>query len=286
MNTLVSAPSVPSTKEEDPRKALGQYMTPAWAAEMLFDAHFSDLGASDMVWEPTCGTGNCLAAIPGDVPAFGSEIDPQMAAEARRRTGREVATGDCRYVPLPSGVSAVSGNPPFSLRVFEGLMERCASILKNGQKAGFVLPAYFVQTSRTVRDLNKTWTIMQEILPRDLFFDLSKPLIFGLFTRDFQPRLVGFRLFPEVADIRGLPEETREKFDHAVNGPRSVWLETVLTAMVKLGGRASLADIYSELEGKRPTSNRFWREQIRKVLQNSEHFLRVSEGMYSLPRAA
>ncbi len=283
-------------KKVDPRHLLGQFMTPAWAAEMLFDAHFSDLGANDLLWEPTCGTGNCVAAVPGHIPVIGSEIDADLAARARHRTGREILVGDCRTVQLPSGISAVFGNPPFSMDVVDGLLERCAGLLKNGQKAGLLLPTYMIQTSRTVRRWNRSWTIMQEALPRDLFDDpnrprvISKPLIFGLFTRDHQPRLIGFRLFPEVEENRDLSDETRERFANTVNGSRSVWRETIISVMKKLGGRASLAEIYGELESgaKRPftETNCHWKFQIRKQVQDTRHFLRVDRGIYELPAAA
>jgi adenine-specific DNA-methyltransferase len=272
--------------EKPNERTLSQWYTPAWAAEMLWDAHFSDLGANDLVWEPTCGSGNCLAAIPEHIGAIGSEIDALEARKASLKTGRPVLVGDCRTVALPHGISAVFGNPPFELDIFEGLLDRCASILQNGQKAGFVLPAYFTQTSRTVMPWTKTWTIMQEGLPRDLFPGLSKPLIFGLFTRDYSPRLIGFRLFPEMAENHDLPEAVREKLANGVKGPRSVWRETVIAAMERFDGKASLAQIYAALSGKRPTSNAHWREQVRKVLRDSRHFLRVDDGVYTRAAAA
>ena len=105
------------------RKSLGQFFTPAWAAEILFDAHFSHLGPKDLVWEPTCGPGTSLAAVPAHIPAFGSEIDALLAADAARLTGRTILTGDCRTVELPSGITSVFGNPPFDLALFEELME-------------------------------------------------------------------------------------------------------------------------------------------------------------------
>lgn len=276
----------PPPIDRELRDEFGQYATPAWAAEVLFDAHFSHLTPKDLLWEPTCGYGNMLSAVPSEIPAIGSEIDAALGRQAMIRTGRRVIIGDCRTAPLPSGISAVFGNPPFTLEVFEGLLERCASILKNGQKAGFILPAYFVQTSRTMMPWTRTWTIMQEALPRDLFVGLSKPLIFGLFTKDHSPRLIGFRLFPEVAACRELPEETQDQFANAVNGPRSVWRETVIAVMQSLGGQASLSAIYRELEGNRPTANAHWKEQIRKVLGNTEHFARLDDGVYTLANAA
>ena len=279
-------PTKPRVQPGPNQRDLGQFFTPAWAAEVLFDAHFSHLGANDVVWEPTCGRGNMLAAVPAHIPAFGTEIDEILAHQARKNTGREVLVGDCRTVKIPGKVTAVFGNPPFTLDLFSELLELCAGLLENGQKAGFVLPAYFMQTSRTVLPWTKTWTIEQEIIPRDIFPNgLSKPLIFGLFTRDHSPRLVGFRLFPEIAAMREVTEEAQEALTNGIAGPRSVWRETVASAIRDLGGTADLSSIYRTIEGKRPTGNTHWKEQIRKVVQNTTHFLRVSDGTYALAAA-
>lgn len=279
-------PSSPSPASAARQKELGQFSTPAWAAEILLDEYFPDLTAKGCLWEPTCGYGNMLAAVPAHIPAFGSELDAYCAMEAARRTGREVVTGDCRTVRLPRPVTAVFGNPPFKLDLFSGLLERCASLLQNGQKAGFIIPAYFVQTSRTIMPWTHVWTMDQKILPRDLFPGLSKPLIFGLFTRDFTPRLVGFRLFPEMAAMREMDPATQEALKNGIKGPRSVWRETIAATIRDLGGQADLQSIYKKLEGRRPTKNPAWREQIRKVVRDTAHFLCVAEGVYALPRAA
>lgn len=108
------------------RVELSQYLTPSWAAEVLFDAHFSHLGPRDLVWEPACGAGNMLSAIPAHIPAIGTDIDADMVTRARQRTGRPVFHGDCRTVTLPSGISAIFGNPPFELSLFEQMLERSA----------------------------------------------------------------------------------------------------------------------------------------------------------------
>ncbi|WP_220493671.1 hypothetical protein, partial [Klebsiella pneumoniae] len=38
-------------------------------------------------------------------------------------------------------------------------------------------------------------------------------------------------------------------------------------AVEALGGEASLTEIYREIEGARPTANRYWREKVRQQLQ-------------------
>lgn len=260
-------------------KKLGQFFTQAWAGEQLFDAHFGHLTGSDMVWEPTCGPGLMLAAIPAHIPCIGTEIDPLLAQRARIDSGRPVIAGNCLEVELPA-ITAVFGNPPFSSPIFKRLMDRCAILLQPGQKAGFILPAYFFGYARQIMKFNRKWTLSQEIIPRDLFPKLTMPLIFGSFTRDNRPQLIGFRLFPELASIRQLSERAQEDLSIRIDGPRSVWRETVKQVLNELGGTAPLSDIYRHMEGRRPTTNQFWKEKIRQVCQQS--FNRVQEGVYSL----
>lgn len=262
-----------------PQNKLGQFFTPAWAAEYLWDAYFRHLTKVDMVWEPTCGSGILLAAIPGHIPCIGTEIDPKLAQRARIASGRPVITGSCLEVELPA-ITAVFGNPPFNLSLFDQLLQRCAEILAIGNKAGFIIPAYFLQTSRTVMELGRKWGISQEIIPRDLFKGLSKPLIFANFIRDSRPQLIGFRLFPELAAIKELSARVQEDLSIRINGTRSVWRETVKAVIQDLGGTAPLSDIYRHIEGRRPTANQFWKEKVRQVCQQS--FSRVQEGVYSI----
>lgn len=261
------------------KNKLGQFFTPAWAAEYLWDAHFGHLTKEDMVWEPTCGSGILLAAIPGHIPCIGTEIDPRLAQRAQIASGRPVITGSCLEVELPA-ITAVFGNPPFSSRLFQRLMDRCSGLLDIGQKASFIIPAYFFAYARQVMKMNRHWTIHQEMIPKDVFPLLSKPLIFANFTRDSRPQLIGFRLFPELAAIKELSARVQEDLSTRINGTRSVWRETVKAVITDLGGTAPLSDIYRHIEGRRPTANQFWKEKVRQVCQQS--FSRVQEGVYSI----
>lgn len=267
--------------------SLNQYFTAAWFAEMLYDAHFSHLTSSDLLWEPSAGKGACLAAVPSHVPAIGTEIDPELARQAAERTGRPVTVGSFCDAPLPDGITAVFGNPPFELSLVEKLLARCVEMLPLGSRCGLILPAYFFQTSSTVCRLNSKWSIAQEMIPRDLFnrpVQMIKPLVFALFTRDESPRLVGFRGYRETSETRALPEPRQKLLDESYRGPRSVWREVLAAVLVELGGSASLAVIYRAVEGRRPTVNSHWKEQIRKVA--GTHFRRLDEGVYALPAAA
>jgi site-specific DNA-methyltransferase (adenine-specific) len=277
----------PEPRDESQTKELGQYFTPAWFAQMLYDEHFSHLTERDVVWEPAAGIGACLAAIPAHVQAHGTEIDPCLARIAAERTGRRVDVGDFCTAPMPEGVSAVFGNPPFELALVEKLLARCAPVLSEGNSCGLVLPAYFFQTSSTVVRLNSKWTISHSMIPRDLFnrpVQMVKPLIFALFTRDNAPRLVGFCGYQETKETRELPEKSQRLMDESFNGPRSVWREVLATVLRELGGEAPLSAIYRAVEGRRPTGNPAWKEQLRKVAK--AHFTWVAEGVYALPTAA
>lgn len=217
-----------------------QYFTALWASELLFDEHFSHLTANDLVWEPTCGHGSFLAAIPEHIPAIGSNIDPELSAQANVSTGRITMTGDCRVITLPSTITAVIGNPPFSLRIFEGLLKRCEELLVIGNKMGFILPAYFFQTSTTLKRLNRKWTIHQQMLPRDLFYRLEKPLVFASFIRENFPKLFGFFLYDQVESLRSLTDEVYQRLSNEITGTRNTWKNTITVALNKLGGTATL----------------------------------------------
>lgn len=266
------------------QKSLSQFFTPAWAAQLLFNKHFPYLTQKDLVWEPTCGTGACLAAIPAHIPAVGTEIDPTLIPLAIANTSRPIYQGDFRSVTFPelSRVTAIFGNPPFSCDLFEQFLHRCTTILKKDNKAAFILPAYFFQTSATLLRFARKWDIHQEMIPRDLFKGcgvLSKPLIFASFIRNDFPKLFGFTLYQELRDINGLNAEARESVSKKVS--RSVWKDLVIENVKAAGGTVSLQELYERVQGKRPTENPFWKDQIRKVIQQSP-FVRVGEAKYQL----
>ena len=263
-----------------------QWFTPLWAAQLLFDAHFSHLDRRDVVWEPAAGAGACLAAVPAHIRAFGTELDPRFVTVAARNSGRPVHQADFRSGPLPEVPTAIFSNPPFDLDLIDALIERAADLLPAGTphrrpgRVGLLLPAYAVQTSRHVLRWNRAFSLLQEALPRDLFPGLSKPLVFVVFTRASAPVLVNFRLYAETAALHELPKHRQELLAHGHAGPRGVWRHLVTTVLKELGGSASTAAIYAAVEARRPTSNPWWREQIRKTLQL--HCARVGPAVWTL----
>lgn len=66
--------------------------------------------------------------------------------------------------------------------------------------------------------------------------------------------------------------------------PNQTWRDVVVSAIQKLGGRASLDDLYREVEGHEKTkTNPTWQEKIRQVLrQYTNDFINVARGIYSL----
>lgn len=261
------------------KPGLSQWFTAAWASELLIERHFPNLDCNDIMCEPSCGTGSFLGAIPLHVPAFGVELDPELAQIARERTGRPVIEGDFATVDLEFRPTAIIGNPPFSTKVVERFIARAAEILPEGGRMGLILPSFVFQTSRRLARWAETWSIEHEALPRDLFPELSKPLAFLLFSKDARRSLVGFALYREMASLKELKPAVRDTLARAVGG--SAWEKAVSDVLQALGGEGELAEIYAAMGSKRPTANPYWREQTRKVLQQS--FRRVGDGRWALP---
>jgi predicted RNA methylase len=78
------------TKEE--RQALGQFFTPADVSIKMIERFNCDSLAGQTILDPTCGSGNLLAAclIAGADPdkVFGNEYDQVMVEECRNRLQR------------------------------------------------------------------------------------------------------------------------------------------------------------------------------------------------------
>lgn len=262
---------------------LHQYFTPAWAAELIVQRFYPDLGPRDVVLEPTCGDGRFLMAIPDDVEAFGIELDTDMAAAARRNSGRLVIEGDIRTVAFPKKPTLVLGNPPYDMAIVDAILERCYEEMDYGGRIGFLLPTYAFQTASRVARYHERYSLDQVMVPRNLFAGMSKPLMFAQFKKDRRPFLGGLFLYLETDAVNQLAAQYRTLF--VGNESRaSLWGELVEKALIRLGGEADLQSIYSEVEGTRPTRNPFWREQIRKVLQ--AHYRRTAPARYALDRLA
>lgn len=260
------------------QKRLGQYPTPVWVAEALVERHFSDLDSNDCVIEPSCGPGAFLAAIPDHVQAIGVEIDAMVAQDAIRHTGRQVVVGDFQTVQLDVQPTIILGNPPFKMSLIDRFLERSHAILPEGGRVGFILPAYAFQTAARVAAYADRWSLMQEMIPRNIYPGLSLPLVFALFSKDRRRTMVGFCLYREATDVHGMQQPYRATIS-AGAGP--VWKEAVHAALRALGGEATVQDLYQEIGGQRPTQTEFWKAKIRQTLRRyPDNFTPVATGRY------
>lgn len=265
-----------------PNHELGQYPTPLWVAEAIVERYFPDLDSTSTVLEPHCGRGRFLQAIPAHVPAVGVEIDPQLAEDARRITGRTIITGDFQTVTLDLKPTAVISNPNFQVDAIEALLARCHRLLPDGGRCGLILPAYFFQTAGRVVEYTQHWSIESTMIPRNIYEGLSLPLVFAMFSKDRRRTLVGFALYREAVDAKAINEPYRSLL---VDAPKGLWQSVVTEALKQLGGRASLSAIYRAVEGSRPTTTQFWREKIRQTLQRHSMFRPVDTGVWELAAA-
>lgn len=262
---------------------LNQWFTPSWAAEAIVEQKFGWLRRGHRVIEPSCGDGAFLCALPEAVEVLGVEIDGALASAARRVSGRSVIHGD--FLTLPRSelgtADALVGNPPFSSALVAAFLDRSVELLRDGGEAGFILPAYILQTSSKVEQLGLEFSLEQELLPRNLFPRLKLPLCFVKFVKDRRRRLHGFLLYREAAEISRLKKCWR----HALATTRSrggVWYPVVRSCLASLGGEADLPAIYAAMESKRPTSNPAWKEKVRQALQHTGRFARTGSGRYRI----
>jgi site-specific DNA-methyltransferase (adenine-specific) len=254
-----------------------QYWTPEWAAIELIEKFFPHLNGSDLVLEPSCGLGAFLKAIPGDVPAIGVEIDPNVAEICRQNTGRRVITGDFRSVELPEGITAAIGNPPFAVSTISAFLHRITH-LADCRTCGFLLPAYAMQTHNTVERWRVHWSMRAEIIPRRLFPRLRLPLMFVLFQKDRCRNMIGFALYDQAVQVDRMAGFAKEILAHGV--PRKNTWRALVDAVLAEFGEANLEEIYAAIEPRRPTPNTWWKEKIRQVCQL--HCIRVAPGRYKL----
>lgn len=264
---------------------LSQWFTPSWAAEQIMEQEFAWLPDGARVIEPSCGDGAFLCAMPAGLDVTGVEIDPVAAERARQASGRRVIVGDFLSVDLAQlgQVQAIIGNPPFQADLIAGFLDRSAQLLEEGGRAGFILPAYILQTSSKVERMTEKFSIGQQMLPRNLFPRLKLPLVFATFTKERQRRLYGFLLYREAQEIRAIDQ----RWQAAVAGARDnrgTWYGVVYDCLATLGGEADLEQVYQTIQPKRPSDNPHWKAKVRQVLQHAGRFDRTGPARYALPQ--
>lgn len=256
---------------------LGQWMTPAWAAEAIVAHALGELPPRATVIEPSCGIGRFIRALPPGVNAIGVEIDSELAAIARQTTNAIIVTGDFRTVELPvDRCDAIIGNPPFQMDVLDGMLDRGHRLLADGGSVVLLLPAFTFQTTSRVVRYNRRWSLSQDMIPRTLFPGIRLPLVLARFVRDPKPKLSGFMLYHESREIEEMPVVYRK----ALSEGRSGWRAVVEAALVRLGGEATVAQVCAEIAPRRPTGTQHWRAKVRQQL--GQGFRRTGEARYAI----
>ncbi len=106
--------------------------------------------------------------------------------------------------------------------------------------------------------------ISQEMLPRNVYPGLSKPLLFAVFSKDQRRLLQGFAFYHETVETKQLDPEYAGLLTDA---PVRPWKAVVAAAIENLGGKATLDQLYREIEGRRPTATNWWKEKVRQQCQ-------------------
>lgn len=266
----------PESFQVDGNPLLSQWFTPQWAAEFLVRKYFPGLSSCDLILEPSCGVGSFIQAIPEEVPVIGVEIDPAIAEIARQNTGRQIITGDFTSVKLPEGVTAVIGNPPFDLDTVDRFLARAHRLLPNEAFCSLLLAGYSFQTWGRVIRWNDSWSLDVNLVPRGLFPGIKLPLAWCMFRKDQRRQMVGLALYAECAAVANLTKDAQELLKNG-RPHMGVWRALVEETLRKLGGKATLDEIYRTIEPKRPTATAFWREKVRQQLQRYFHHLGPGE---------
>ncbi len=246
---------------------LGQYVLPEWGAEALVEQFYGRLGPHEKVVDVGAGTGAILKAIPRHVEAVGVEIDPAMADYCAENSGRPVIVGDFCQVELPFRPTLFVSNPPFKRRLVDKMLRKMHALLPDGSgRVGMLLPAYMFQWAKPTLGWAELFTMEQTMVPREIFPNLLRPLVFVQFHKERIRKLFGFALYQACADVSGFSKPAKLILVNGKPG-RSAWRAVIDEALSALGGKGTLAEIYDFVSSRRPTANVWWKQQIRKQLR-------------------
>ncbi len=81
--------------------------------------------------------------------------------------------------------------------------------------------------------------------------------------------------------VKGLKNEIKDAVTNNIKHNGSVWRQVLINVVQDSGGTVTLQQVYNRMEAKKPTENPFWKEQIRKIIQQSP-FERVDNATYKL----
>lgn len=280
MSAIELFPLPPMPEADEHVVALGEnnfYPTRHWFAQLVVEKYFADLTEADHVLDVGCGDGVFLDAIPDRVRKTGVELNPTLAEKARAK-GHDVIVGDFCTVSLPETINCALGNVPFEASLVDRLMDRLARRFEPGQRAGFILPAYYFQTSHHVHKLRASWSIAVDLIPRDVFTGLSVPLAHAMFIRSNERKVYGLAFYDEVRDVLTMHAHVQT----TLNGNKTTWKALVIEALERRGGTATLSQLYDDIKPRRPSGNPWWQEQVRKCARE----VAINTGPSTWTRAA
>lgn len=165
-----------------------------------------------------------------------------------------------------------------SFEIIDAILDRCHELLPPGGRAGFILPAYAFQTASRLVTYASRWSVEQEMIPRNLFKGMMKPLCFAVFSKDGFGNLRGFSLYRELDSVNRMPKWAARELSTA----RSPWKTVVVKVLIAMGGEATLAEIYDAVKPLRPTDNTWWQAKVRQTLGRSGAFRRVADSRWAL----
>jgi hypothetical protein len=96
----------------------------------------------------------------------------------------------------------------------------------------------------------------QHTVPRNLFAQMSKLLMFAQFKKDRKPFFVNLFLYLETDAVNPITAQYKTLFIR--NESRaSLWGGLVEKALIAIGGEPDLQQLYGEIEGQRLNRNKF-----------------------------
>jgi adenine-specific DNA-methyltransferase len=100
-----------------------------------------------------------------------------------------------------------------------------------------------------------------------------------MFRKDRKGHMVGLALYAECGEVANLAQSAQEVLKNG-RPRKSVWRALVHDTLERLGGSATLDEIYRAIEPRRSTSTAFWHEKVRQQLQM--FFVHRAPGQWAL----
>jgi len=107
--------AISAKKHRQYLKSIGSFYTGNRLAVIIRD----EIGKTNEVYDPTCGSGNLLSVFPDECAKYGQELDAQQLEETRRTlVNFSGVVGDTLKHPafIDRKFKAIAANPPFSVK--------------------------------------------------------------------------------------------------------------------------------------------------------------------------